>query len=142
MKIYDQLEDPNVVRRVNEIFYEKVYNHPWISQFFVDVKKEFITQQQTDFIIQAIGGPAKYSGRLPFNAHPHMLITEELYDLSTQLLTESLEEANAPQVLVDEWLRTDQSFRRVIVKKSISDCEKRFNTDHILAFPNPIKKAS
>lgn len=140
MKIYETLQDREIIKKVNEIFYEKVYEHPWLSLFFQATPKEFITQQQTDFIVGCIGGPKKFSGRLPYNAHPHMYITDELFDLRKNLLTESLKEANAPEVLITSWLRIDESFRSVIVKSSVSECEGRWTTDEILSYPNPLAR--
>lgn len=140
MDLYNQLEDKEIVFKVNERFYEKIYEHPWMSQFFTDISQEFITQQQTDFIIGAIGGPKNFSGRLPSNAHPHMLITNELFDLREAMLLEALEECNAPQELRDAWIRIDESFRKVIVKESVSDLEKRYASDKFFVIPNPDKK--
>lgn len=142
MKLYDQLTDKSVVLRVNKAFYKKVYEHPWLSQYFQAVTEEFITQQQTDFIVAAIGGPNKYSGRLPSNAHPHMFITDELYDLRSSLLHEAMDEEKAPIELREKWSVIDESFRHVIVKKSLSHCVQKYKTEPILAFKNPTKKAA
>ncbi|MCB0413293.1 MAG: group 1 truncated hemoglobin [Bdellovibrionales bacterium] len=137
MKAYDLLPDKNIVQKVNDIFYDKVYDHPWLSQYFSAVTKEIISKQQTAFIIGAIGGPKNFSGRIPAQAHPHMFITNELFDLRKSLLIQSLEEAKAPEALREAWLKIDESFRGVIVKKSTTDCSPRWSTDPILNFPNP-----
>lgn len=140
MNVYDQLENKSVIYRVNEIFYEKVYKHPWLSLYFQDIDQKFITSQQTDYITSVIGGPKNFSGRLPNNAHTHMLITDELFDLRSQFLLEALDEANAPKELAETWKRIDDSFRNVIVKNSLSECKLRFKSDKLLAFENPDKK--
>ncbi len=134
MSLYDDLKDRTVIKRVNELFYEKVYNHPWLSKYFESVSREFITRQQTDYIIGEIGGPKLFTGRLPYNAHPHMFLTDELFDIREALLNEAFEEANVPAELRRTWLNIDESFRSVIVKKRLDECEKRFMTDKILAF--------
>ncbi len=59
MGIYDILRDKSVIRNVNQAFYNKVYDHEWLSLFFQAVTKEHIINQQTDFITTAIGGPKK-----------------------------------------------------------------------------------
>ena len=141
MKVYDQLHDKGIVRRVNDLFYDKVYDHPWLSLYFEDIDKDFISAQQTDFIIGAIGGPENFHGRLPSNAHTHMMISHELFDLRKSLLEEALREADAPKILYDTWLRIDEAFRAKIVKSSVEECEKRYATDTILDFINPLKKA-
>ncbi len=137
MSVWDELTDTEIIYRINKNFYEKVYEHPWLSLYFVDIDQDFITDQQTRFITGAIGGPNTYSGRMPSNAHPHMYITEELFDIRKKLLEESLEEEKAPEPLSATWIKIDESFRRVICKDSINDCEKRYTTDEILAPGKP-----
>ncbi|MBT5093685.1 MAG: group 1 truncated hemoglobin, partial [Halobacteriovoraceae bacterium] len=78
MSLYDDLTDKGIILKVADLFYDKVYEDPWLSLYFKEIDQEFITAQQVDFIVGAMGGPQKYSGRLPSNAHPHMFITEEL----------------------------------------------------------------
>jgi truncated hemoglobin YjbI len=34
MQLYETLPDKSIIRRVNEIFYRKVYEHPCLSLFF------------------------------------------------------------------------------------------------------------
>ena len=72
-----------------------------------------------------LGGPSRYSGRLPEAAHEHLYITEALF--------ETLDECGVPPDLRDEWLVVDMSFKSMIVKQSIDDCRKRYNSDTILS---------
>lgn len=137
MGMYDILRDKSIIRNVNQAFYDKVYDHEWLSMFFQAITKEHIINQQTDFITTAIGGPKRYSGRLPYNAHPHMFITDEVFDLRSSLLTKALDELGAPVELKEAWLRIDSSFRHVIVKQSIDQCSKRYAFDEILSFKAP-----
>ena len=140
MSIYDELEDKDIIKKVNKIFYDKVYSHPWLKLFFKDIDQDFITEQQTQFIVGAMGGPRLYSGRLPSNAHPHMFITEEIFNIRKKLLEESFKEINAPNILTEKWLKIDESFRSVICKETHKECQKRYNTDKILIYENPEKK--
>lgn len=142
MSVYNNLLDKSIIRSVSDLFYEKVYDHPWISLYFKDIDQEFISSQQTDFVIMALGGPKNYSGRLPSNAHPHMVITEELFELRESLLKEALVELKAPQELIDAWLKVDYAHMKAIVRENESDCELRFKNDEILNFPNPLKKSA
>lgn len=137
MNLYDELTDKNIVKKINDLFYEKVYKHPWLSQFFATIEQDFISAQQSKFIVGAIGGPKLFTGRPPSLAHPHMLITDELFDLREQLLIEAMDELGAPEKLKEMWLRIDQSFRRGIVKKSLSECKPRYKQDTYLFFAKP-----
>ena len=86
----------------------------------------------------ALGGPKKYSGRLPDGAHMHMYITEEIFELRHKILAEALKECLVPEDLRDRWLTTDYQFKGKIVKKTFEDCEKRYNTDTILFTPGTV----
>jgi len=142
--VFDRLTRKEIIFDVSELFYEKVYEHPWLSQYFKDVDQTFITQQQADFMVGALGGPRAFSGRLPSNAHPHMMITDELFDLREALLKDSLDELKAPEYLKEAWIRIDEAFRHVIVKKTKSECQPRYGNEPILDFesPYPQKKAA
>jgi len=127
------------LQKIHKIFYDKVYEPPWMRKFFEAIDQQVIEDQQTDFMMRALGGPNVYCGKLPVPAHRHMYITEELFEIRHEILKESLIEAGVSEELREVWLRIDYSFKEALVKKSFSDCEKRFNSDEIMNFPNPNK---
>ncbi|MCB9916035.1 MAG: group 1 truncated hemoglobin [Planctomycetes bacterium] len=130
------------IRRVHKIFYDKVYEHPWLKLFFADVEQQLIEDQQTDFISKTLGGPSVYCGALPVPAHKHIRITPELFDERSRLLGEALREAGVPEDAAREWLARDAAFKSRLVKASRADCERRFATDDILDFPRPTGRAA
>ena len=142
MSVYSDLEDKELVFKVNELFYEKMFEHDWLKLFFQEVDQKLITQQQTDFIVAAIGGPKNYCGRVPSTAHPHIMVTDEIFELREQVLKDAMDVLNAPQALKDIWLKIDYSFKSNIVKNSVSECEKRNKIDVILDFKDPRKQAA
>jgi truncated hemoglobin YjbI len=131
-----------LLEKITKVFYDKVYAHPWIGQYFKEIKQEIIEEQQVDFLQGALGGEKVYCGKLPVPAHKHMFITDELFDLRTDLLVESIKECNGSEELTEKILKIDHAFKSGIVKKSLGDCEKRYNTDVIMDIPNPEKKAA
>lgn len=137
--LFDLIGSRSTLDKVHKIFYDKIYAHPWISLYFKEVKQEIIESQQSDFMSQAMGGPAIYCGKLPVPAHHHLFISEELFELRTRLLQEAMHEAGINlehQVL---WLKIDQAFKKAIIKKTIADCLPRFKTDEIIDYPRPTK---
>lgn len=130
------------LEKVHKLFYDMVYQHPWIGQYFQGIPQTTIEAQQTDFMTSAMGGPEVYQGKFPNPAHRHMNITDELFEVRQTLLKKALEEAQIPPEYATKWLKIDAAFRRGIVKESLAECEKRYATDHILDFPNPIKKVA
>ena len=137
MPLYDQLGGLSVLQRVHKIFYDKVYRDPWLKLFFADVTQTLIEAQQTDFMAQAMGGPSRYCGRLPIPAHRHMFITEELFELRTRLLEESLVEVGVPAWLQARWLKIDGAFKGRLVKQSPSECQGHYKTAPIMVIPTP-----
>ena len=134
---FNELGGAFVIQKVHKIFYDKIYAHPWIGKFFQDIDQNVIESQQNDFMGQSFGGPNTYLGKLPIAAHKHMLISEELFEIRKSLLEESLKEAKICPEHIEKWLKVDGAFKNGIVKKSRSDCEKRYFTDSIQEFENP-----
>lgn len=105
--------------------------------YFKNTRQEVIESQQVDFMTGALGGPRIYSGRMPTEAHTHIHVTPEVFDLREKILIETLREENAPPELIDRWIKIENAFKRQIIKSSVDECKKRWTTDEILAFDNP-----
>ncbi len=140
--LFEMIGGRPTLDKVHKIFYDKIYAHPWIGRFFEGIQQDVIEVQQSDFMSQIMGGPSNYCGKLPVPAHRHMMITEELFDVRTQLLKDAMNEAGVSAENQMLWMKIDQAFKKGIVKKDISDCTLRFNTDEIIQFPNPQKKTA
>ncbi len=138
LTLFDRLGGRPVLERVHKVFYDKIYEHPWLKQYFADIEQKTIEDQQTDFMISNMGGGKIYSGALPKNAHKHMFVDNQLFDLRKKLLRESLQECGVAEDMAERWLRIDEAFRKSIVKDNPGQCEKRFFTDEIKNFSNPL----
>jgi hemoglobin len=139
----EELGGRKLLEKAMKVFYDKVYEHPWLGLYFKEVPQEVIEKQQVDFMIGAFGGPKSlYSGRLPVEVHQNMLITDELFDLREKILLESLEEIQAPKELIERWFKIDEAFRAGITKKSIDECTKSFATEEFIAFDKDGKKVA
>lgn len=136
----DEIE--NWIKLVTTEFYEIVYNDPWFKEIFQIIKQEQITSQQIDFMVGAFGGPQRFSGRMPGNAHPHIYIDEEMWEHREALLRQAFQKLACPEFIQAKWLKIDNAFKRSIVMKSPEECQKRFFTDEIIVVPNPFKKAA
>lgn len=138
--LYHTVGGKPTLEKVHKIFYNTLYAHPWLGQYFHGMPQNVIESQQTDFMTFAMGGPEVYSGKFPAPTHKHMYITEEMFDLRQAVLKQSLEKAQVPAELAGKWLNIDASFRNGLVKASLADCEKRYPTDCILNFQNPLAR--
>jgi hemoglobin len=130
--LYECIGGRPCLERVHKIFYNKLFSHPLLGQFFKNVKQETQEAQQTDFMSQPMGGPAVYSGKFPIPAHSHMYITEKIFNMRSQILRESIKEAGVSDDLAMRWLEIDSAFKNGIVKKSLEDCKPRYIGDEIL----------
>ncbi|MGL1956375.1 MAG: group 1 truncated hemoglobin [Colwellia sp.] len=127
----------SILIKINQVFYDKVYQDPWLKKYFEAIPQQHIENQQVDFMQKVLGGENVYVGKNPTITHHHMFIPNELFDLRKKLLQEAFEETNADDELVKKWLMLDESFRRLIINKSPDECKARFKSDPILNFPKP-----
>jgi len=45
-----------VLEKVHKLFYDKLYEHPWLKKFFLHIEQKLIENQQTDFMVSNMGG--------------------------------------------------------------------------------------
>lgn len=135
--LYELVGGKPFLQKVSKKFYDKLFAHPWLKNYFKNTRQEVIESQQVDFMTGALGGPRVYSGRMPLDAHTHINITPELFELREKILIETLKEENAPQELIDRWIKIEVAFKRQLIKGSVNECKKRWATDEILDFENP-----
>jgi truncated hemoglobin YjbI len=135
--LFDQIGGKSYLQKITKRFYDKVYKHPWMKLYFKNTRQEVIESQQVDFMTGALGGPRVFSGRMPGDAHPHIMVTPEVFEVREKLLIEALVEEKASPELIDRWLKIEHAFKRQIIKASSSECKKRWTTDEILDFENP-----
>jgi len=134
---FEQMGGTAIIEKISKIFYDYIYDDPWLKLYFTDIPQEHIERQQVAFMQAALGGENLYCGQTPPAAHKHMYITDELYKARQVLLDKSFKESCASSLLIEKWLRIDDAFFNRIVKNTPEDCQKRYKTDKILNFPNP-----
>jgi len=110
-----------VMESVHKRFYDKVYAHPWLGQFFEGHSQEAIELRQTQFMAEKMGSDSVYPGReLPL-AHRRMYITDELLVLRQGLLREALEEEGLSEKLINRWLKIDKAFWGRVGNESLEE---------------------
>jgi truncated hemoglobin YjbI len=130
------------IRLISTRFYDLVYEHEWLKLVFGHVDKELINNQQIAFMLQAFGGPKLYTGRNPGDAHPHIYITEEMWEVRESLLAEAHQQVGAPPEFFEKWKKIDLAFKKQIVMSSPDQCEKRWFTDELIIVSDPRKKSA
>ncbi len=120
--LFDRLGGYDAMRRVHKIFYDKLFAHPWLKQFFVEHPQEIFENQQTAFMAGLMGGPKVYAGKTPKMAHQNIFITDVLFETRSSILSQSIKEAGIADDIREEWLAADRTLKRALVKSSLSDC--------------------
>lgn len=133
----EELGGRECLEKVHKIFYDKLFAHPWLKKFFEGKKRWMLESQQTEFMMGVFGGPKIYGGRGPLEAHKHMFITDEIFEIRHELLKEALNEAGVPVDLHERWLRADDGMKRSVVKQSPDQCVGRYNNEPIMVHPKP-----
>ena len=130
-----------VLQKAHKIFYDKIYAHDWLKQFFDGFDQKVIEDKQTSFMAEKMGGPVPYNGKEIRMVHEHMYIDQELFDIRHALLDESLREAGVDDESRERWLRIDSAFMQQVVKDSV---ESMYNNDwkykKPIIIPRPAEK--
>ena len=122
--------------RVHRCFYGKIYAHPWVGQYFVHADRDHLERTQSDFMTGQFDGGQIFCGRPPAQAHLHLAISEELFDLRQELLGQALTEEGISGADRQHWLEVDAKFRPVLLREA-EDCQPLSSAQGILNFPNP-----
>ena len=123
--------------RVHIFFCGKLLSHSWLKGFFAGKDRDHLEIQQTDFMSGLLGGARIFGGRTPRDAHCHLFVTKEIFQIRHQLLGESLAEAGVPVALRERWLKLDAGFEAALVKQSPDECKGRYRTEPVIVVPKP-----
>jgi len=124
--LYNAVGGQATLEKVHKIFYDRIYAHPWLKQFFAGHDQDAIEGRQTSFMSEKMGGP-EYLGKPLQQVHENMYISPGLYELRHRLLAESLQEAGVPEPFAVRWLKIDNAFIRQIAKNSIESFYKDYH---------------
>ena len=90
--LYDRLGGRAAIRAVVDDFYARLLADDELGPFFADTDMDSLKEHQTDYLCEAAGGPADYTGPEIRAAHLHVPFTESLLDRSVDHLLASLDE--------------------------------------------------
>ncbi|MDH3326048.1 MAG: group 1 truncated hemoglobin [Gammaproteobacteria bacterium] len=125
-KLFYEIGGLEIIQKVHEVFYDKVYAHEWLKKYFENHNRLLIENQQTAFMSEKFGSKVSYVGRPPRYAHLHMFITDELFEVRHALLKEALIEVGLRQDHIARWLNIDAAFKHHITNDSL----ELFNVTH------------
>lgn len=111
MNVHDQLTNPWVIQRVNARLFELIEAHGALSRCYEGVVAAEFTMEQTAFISQSIGGPIVRSAAQLAAARELPELTPPLREARQELLARALNDAGAPRVLREAWLKIEDERR-------------------------------
>lgn len=89
--LYDRLGGRDAIRAVVDDFYARLLDDEEIGPFFADTDMAALKEHQTDYLVEAAGGPATYTGPSIKDAHLDVPFTDALIERSVEHLQASLD---------------------------------------------------
>ena len=117
-----QIGGTELIYAIHLDFYEKIFSHPWLGEFFYGKSQTALAKKQTAFMVACLGGDNSYQGETPATAHMHMYITREMLEQRESLLRDTILAHGVSAELADKWLQADRSFWSAIEKHSVDEC--------------------
>lgn len=108
--------DASAIRGAVSVFYERLLADPALSDMWKGTDMPRLRAHQRAFLLQALGGPALYSGRDMKVAHAGLAITDEQFTLTLGHLLTSLTEVGVTADVVERASVDLESLRQLIVE--------------------------
>ena len=114
--LFDKYGGVPAVTAIVRDFYKRVMKRPNLRRYFIDVKMEDLILHQIAFVSMAMGKtPAHYAGRSMSDAHAGLRITAASFDLTVDLLKDTLVAAEVEPEDVDTIVQTVNKLKGQIV---------------------------
>ncbi|MCA9706632.1 MAG: hypothetical protein KDK70_12335 [Myxococcales bacterium] len=118
-------------------FYDMVFAHPWIGQFFTHVDQRNQETKLVRFFQMSWDDRAYPDMQAQYirQEHAHMYITDELFELRSALFSDAVRKHGHGQDVVEAFEVFNDIWRASVIKASVEDCSDMF-TD-IVVHPRP-----
>ena len=90
--MFDRYGGFGAVYKVVLSFYDKMLDSDIVAPYFDDVDISRLSDHQTKFISQVMGGPASYSNEVLEQIHRNLKISQEAFDEMANILEQTLTE--------------------------------------------------
>ncbi|HUF70922.1 MAG TPA: group 1 truncated hemoglobin [Longimicrobiales bacterium] len=100
MAIFERLGGFARVRLLVSDFYDRVLESESLAPYFDGIDMRRLIDHQTKFISSVTGGPASFTDAHLERSHRHLQIRPEHFDEMSQVLVETLEDANVDADIV------------------------------------------
>jgi hemoglobin len=119
--LYERLGGKRAITRIVENFLDEFFKHDRIRNPLVVRRHDAafqpeLTRHWIAFVTQNAGGPSTYAGRTMKSAHAGMKISDSDFDLTLEMMAESLDRAEVGAREKKELLAIMSKHRRSIVE--------------------------
>lgn len=95
--LYERLGGSDAIAAVVDEFYERMLDDERVAHYFEDIDMAAQRAHQTRFISSVAGGPVEYTGADMYEAHEHLGLTDEDFEVTATHLREALESFDVPE---------------------------------------------
>ena len=111
----DRGVDAEAIRAAVDLFYERILADPTTGPLFDTADLPRLHMHQRAFVLEALGGPALYSGRDMRTAHAGRGITDAQFGVALELLIASLHDVGVAPDVVERASVDVEALRALIV---------------------------
>jgi hemoglobin len=122
MNIYEEIGAERLAAIIRT-FYDRVFQDPMLSHFFMNMDHEHLIAMQIDFVTGMLGGPQGYRGKPLESLHDTMLIRPPHFRRRQRILQETMEEYGLNETVVAFWLKQEERLKPLIMKDQTSCAE-------------------
>lgn len=118
--IFSKIGGVNAVNQAVDLFYDKVLADPTVNFFFKDADMNVQRGKMKSFLLMALGGPAKFSGKDMRTAHTHLVrggLRDAHFSAVTGHLLSSLRACGADESVCGQIASVAESVRKEVLNK-------------------------
>lgn len=104
MSHFESLGGEPALRRVIDIFVERVFSDVMIGFIFAGKNRERLREMEYQLAAEQLGGPVSYSGRSIRSVHGPLPIMGGHFDRRRQILINTLQDCAVPEAIQRAWV--------------------------------------
>lgn len=121
--LYEELGGEAPLRRIIDVFIDRVFEDRMIGFFFRNADRARIKEMEFQLTARFLGADIEYQGRALDEVHARHPIMGGQFARRLQILRETLEEHQVPKDIRQAWIEHTESLRSQITKDAGSDCD-------------------
>jgi truncated hemoglobin YjbI len=121
--LFDQLGGEPKLRAIIDTFIDRVFDDHMIGFFFRNASRARIKDMEYQLAANFLGAGVQYRGRPLDQVHAKHPIMGGQFDRRRQILKETLELYQVPEVIKDAWLAHTDRLRSLITPDESSACD-------------------